>query len=320
MLRNVIAIVAIFGFSAFTLALPAQEKATPLVTPSTADRATLVDGVIRQLAVRFDVGRPIDATLKQVLDDLHTQMGVNFQIDDVGFKNTDPPLENVEDCHVKFPKAKNVRLDQFLNLCLKPLGGTVMVRPGHLEITTLKEAWLEAAGGSSWIEPSFDDDDVVFVRPLPVSRGPIVHVLLGNRTMTEVVRDLVDQFGDRNIVVAPQVGTKARTTVLSGRLINVPLQDAVETVAELADLKCVHLDNVYLITTRDRAEPMLRELAERRDIQQIQSLLANNGIYVTPTQIRLKFFQPSQSTGESKRPVRPSWDDYARSIRDRQKP
>src|SRR5712692_11436345 len=92
----------------------AQEKAAPLVTPSTVDRATMVDDVIRQLALRFDVERPIDASLKDVVDDIHGRLGVNFQIDAVAFKNTEPPLENVEETRIKITRTKNIRLDQFL--------------------------------------------------------------------------------------------------------------------------------------------------------------------------------------------------------------
>src|SRR5262245_22247448 len=81
--------------------IPGQQKDPLMLRPASAERATSVDDVIRQLALRFDVARPTDGPLKEFLNELHSRHGVNFRINDLAFKNSDPPLEEVGDVKVK---------------------------------------------------------------------------------------------------------------------------------------------------------------------------------------------------------------------------
>src|SRR5262249_44010370 len=177
--------------------MPGQQKDSLMLAPSSADRATLVDDVIRQLALRFDVARPTDAPLKEFLNELHSRHGVNFRINDLAFKNSDPPLEEVGDVKVKVPIARNVRLDRLLMQALEPIQGIQMVRQGYLEITTFRDEMKEAGeinldGGGVW-------------RGYYESRGePFVHVTLAGRSLTAILADLARQYGDQNIILAPQ--------------------------------------------------------------------------------------------------------------------
>src|SRR5262249_43405452 len=135
--------------------IPGQQKDPLMLRPASAERATSVDDVIRQLALRFDVARPTDGPLKEFLNELHSRHGVNFRINDLAFKNSDPPLEEVGDVKVKVSIAISVRLDRMLMQVLEPIQGVYMVRQGYLEITTFKDAMKEAGeinldGGGMW--------------------------------------------------------------------------------------------------------------------------------------------------------------------------
>src|SRR5262249_54513325 len=227
---------------------------------------------------------------------------------DLAFKNSYPPLEEVGDVKVKVSIAINVRLDRMLMQVLEPIQGVYMVRQGYLEITTFKDAMKEAGeinldGGGMW-------------RGYYESRGdPFVHVTFAGRSLTAILADLARQYGDQNIILAPQARGMAETK-LFGRLVNLPLRRALQVAADLADLKCVAADNVCLITTKDRAEPLLRELSDRADIQRIQSELADNNVFLTKNQIR-RLLDAPPATVQSRRPATPSWEEYAKRVQGR---
>jgi hypothetical protein len=60
-----------------------------------------------------------------------------------------------------------------------------------------------------------------------------------------------------NIVVAPNIGDRAKKAV-SLKLDKVPVETAVRLLAEVADLRCVRMENVLWVTTPEKAK-VLRE-------------------------------------------------------------
>ena len=54
-------------------------------------------------------------------------------------------------------------------------------------------------------------------------------------------------------MVDPGLGEKARTAV-TVTLLNAPLDSAVRVLMEMVELDCVWLDNIFYITTRDKAQ------------------------------------------------------------------
>src|SRR5262245_23845954 len=110
--------------------------------PQTPERTKALSKALSKVV---DIERPINASLKDVLEFLSDRFDLTIIVDPVAFKNSDPPLENVEETAVKLPKLPGVTLSTVLRLILSPIGGTYLVRRDYIEITTAKEAIKEKA-------------------------------------------------------------------------------------------------------------------------------------------------------------------------------
>ena len=291
----------------------AQEP--PPISLSTNPNEATVEEQMQKLTVRINIDHVTDLPLRELLDLLHSRIGANFRINEESFKALEPPLENVAETKIRLPRLKNTRLDSFLTLVLESINGTFLVRRDYLEITTLKEACRECGG--PW--PGFDVD-----LDWPDSgeayldfRLPFVQMAFTNKPLTAVFADLMAVYNDRSVVFAPQATQRMKVAV-TGRLLNVPLNQALQILAKLGDLEAVTCGNITLITSAEKAEPMLKDLADRRAVSRIQRLLEQNEIYATKDQIRAMFLPlSSPSPGAARGRAKVSWDDYARNVLDK---
>ncbi|HLW68707.1 MAG TPA: hypothetical protein VKS79_25540 [Gemmataceae bacterium] len=290
----------------------AQEEQAPPISLSQRNREWTVEEVMQKLSVRINVDYKTEIPIRDLLNQLQDHCGVSFRIYEDAFKALEPPLENVEETKIRLPRMMNTRLDSLLTFALQSVNGTVLVRRDHLEITTLKEACRECGG--PW--PGFDVDLDWPDSPEAYAdfRLPFVQMAFTNRPLTSVFADLIAVYNDRNVVFAPQATQRMKVAV-TGRLTNIPLNQALQILAKLGDLEAVTCGNITLITTAEKAEPMLKDLAERRAVSRIQRLLEQNDIYASKDQIRGAFLQPSGSASSNARGrARVSWDDYARNV------
>jgi hypothetical protein len=293
----------------------AQEQETPPISLSQRSHDWTVEEVMQKLSLRINVDYRTEIPLRELLNQLEDHCGVSFRIYDDAFKALEPPLENVGETKIHLPRMMNNRLDSLLTFALQSVNGTVLVRRDHLEITTLKEACRECGG--PW--PGFDVD-----LDLPDSteayfdfRLPFVQLSFTNQPLKVVFGQLMAVYNDQNIVFAPEATQRMKVSV-TGRLLNVPLNQALQILAKLGDLEAVTCGGITLITTAEKAEPMLKDLAERRAVSRIQRLLEQNDIYATKDQIRAMFLPLSPRTSDSARGrARISWDDYARNMLER---
>ncbi|HEV3143211.1 MAG TPA: hypothetical protein VGZ47_04930 [Gemmataceae bacterium] len=294
----------------------AQEVASPPISLSQRTREWTVEEVMQKLSLRINVDYKSEIPLRDLLGQLEDHCGVSFHVYEDAFKALEPPLENVDETRIRLPRMTNTRLDSLLTLALQPVNGTVLVRRDHLEITTLREACRECGG--PW--PGFDVDldwslDQSFFFDF---RLPFVQMSFTNRPLNAVFAQLMAVYNDQNIVFAPEAMQRMKVPV-TGRLLNVPLNQALEVLAKLADLEAVTCGKITLITTAEKAAPMLKDLAERRAVRRIQSLLEEENIYATPEQIRALFLPPASNSGTTNRSrARISWDEYARNVREKQ--
>jgi hypothetical protein len=295
----------------------AQDVTAVPITLSSNPNESTVEEQMQKLAQRFSVHRKMEAPLKDLLDWLHEQRSVNFRVNRAAFQDLEPPLENVGETRIELAPLTNTRLDSVLTYVLRNVNGTCLVRRDHLEITTLKEACRECGG--PW--PGFDVDldwncDQSFFADF---RLPFVQLSFKNRPLGSIFAELMTVYNDQNIVFAPQAATRMKVPV-TGRLLNVPLNQALTLLAKLGDLEAVTCGKITLITTAEKASPMLKDLAERRMVRRVQLLLQDTDIYVTPEQLRVLLFPaPAGSNENSARcRARISWDDYARNVLEKQ--
>jgi hypothetical protein len=191
-----------------------------------------------------------NTSLEQVLAALGKTADVSFEINERAFKIEQ--LINVEQSAVVesagLPGRETTlarRLKQVLARVQVPSGATFLVRRDHIEITTLNQ--VNAALGSD--APRQPLDDAAEIKPIEV---PLVHLLVERRPLEDVLRTLADQ-SDSSIMLDVREGEKGKKLV-SANLLNAPLDSALFLLGEMAELRLVRLDNVYYLTTPEKAQ------------------------------------------------------------------
>ncbi len=116
---------------------------------------------------------------------------------------------------------------------------------------------------------------------VPVSEGENVRVtgVFKERPLNEVLAEIADDC-DTTILVAPQTGD-ARMMFINARLLNVPLESALELLAVQADLRVVKRKNAYLITGKDHANELTEE-AHNTAMRKIELEASRAGLQQKP--------------------------------------
>ncbi len=200
--------------------------------------------------VKFEGFTDAGMTLAQALDQLAKQFDLTFDVNEKAFTT-----ENVADVGKTeitqmgpLPAMKNVRLDTVLRKVLARVpvesGATWTLREDRIEITThqaqVAEVWGEYTGP--------------FL--------PLVWATFDKVPLEDVLKELSEQT-EFNIVLDNRAAEKARTPV-TARLRNSPLDTALRLLADMADLRSVHIDNVLYVTTKENAAAMEARLEKDR--------------------------------------------------------
>jgi hypothetical protein len=200
--------------------------------------------------VNFDGIDDARATLNDALEKLNKLYGVSFEIDERAFKVDG--LMDVGRTEIAqptpIPAMKNVRLERILRTILRrvpaPSFATFYVRGDYIEITTgsfQSRAIWGAYGGPHL---------------------PLVNTVLEKAPLEDAVHELAD-LTDFNIVVDARAGDKAKAAV-SARFLNTPLDTALRLLTDMADLRSVHIDNVFYVTTKENAAALEARLEKER--------------------------------------------------------
>ncbi len=140
-------------------------------------------------------------------------------------------------------------LKKILSRVPSPSGATFLVRPDRIEITTedavraelrLPAAKRNAEGVTTERLPPLTSEDF---RKVPLDRA----------------LEVLAEATETNIVLDPRIEEKA-SVLITARLLNVPVETAIELLVEMAGLAVVRRDNVYYVTTAENAE----RFAQRR--------------------------------------------------------
>ena len=120
-----------------------------------------------------------------------------------------------------------------------------VIRPDGVEITT-RRAYLDE------FFPGRDD------AVLP----PLVNVIFDKISLHEALAELASTTGS-NVILDARQGKEGETKV-TAELTNVPLEAAVQVLADMADLGVVRLGNVYYVTSLKHARQLRKQERERR--------------------------------------------------------
>lgn len=202
---------------------------------------------ISALRLALPIDRPIpDTALKDILDylrDLATpaeaardpNKRLLILVDIAAFKKLKAdPGYNVEDEKINLPKLDGVSLETALRVTTEQIGGTFVVKGDHILVTT----WEKAIGRA------LSDNEEV----------RLIHWAADKKPLDEVLAGIADRY-ESSIVVSNQAAGKARKPV-TAKFLNVPLAEAVETLADMNGLQVVRKSNLfYLIDATPSSEP-----------------------------------------------------------------
>ncbi|HYV37696.1 MAG TPA: hypothetical protein VE988_18575 [Gemmataceae bacterium] len=86
-----------------------------------------------------------------------------------------------------------------------------------------------------------------------------ISVDITNQPLGDALKKLADDTGV-NLLVEPQMADKAKTKI-TAQLDDVALETVVRLLAKMADLSCVSVENVIVVTSDERADKLRKESA-----------------------------------------------------------
>ncbi len=238
---------------------------TPAVEAKRKPKANSPVGASTGLEIRDALSKNVEfngvddprITLIEVLDKLTNVYHVTFDINERAFEAES--LNDIARTEVAnrspLPPMKTT-LERVLRKVLTRVpassGAVFLIRKDHIEITTRDAIRREL--GLRKREPTKPlDDDADANRPaLP----PLVWEDLNKVPLEKALSDIAANTGV-NVVLDPRVEKKSSAEVTT-TLRNVPVETAVEVLADMAGLSVVYRDNIVYVTTPENAERLLK--------------------------------------------------------------
>lgn len=175
------------------------------------------------------------------------------------------PAEGVLGCLVAtrpIPKMSQVRLETVLKKILARVpsasGATYVLRRDGIEITTAEFKLAEFRTANASLPPGLDAPPPPIGMPMPELF--LVQADFDKRPLDQAFKELANAT-DSTIVLDGRAADKAKP--VTAALINVPLDTAVEILANMSGLQVVSRDRVLYVTTRDNADAMRKEMQDR---------------------------------------------------------
>jgi hypothetical protein len=194
--------------------------------------------------VKFNGFDDPKTTLAEALDNLAQRYDIAFEVNEKAFV-----LDGLNDV-LRFEVAQPnpiTPMDARLSAVLRKVLARVPVQSGAQFL--IRKEYIEITTGSA-LQAELD---------IPAERRllPLVWESFDGTPLPEALQVLGDDTGF-NVVIDPRVADKMKTPV-KATLRNVPVDTAVRLLAAMDDLQPVLLDNVFYITTPEKA----RRLAEQ---------------------------------------------------------
>jgi hypothetical protein len=204
--------------------------------------------------IKFDGIVDPKTTLGDVIEYIGKHYDLTFDVNEKAFAS-EASAEPLKIEVGPLRAMRNVRLDTVLRKALGRVpvesGATWMLRDDRIEITTRAVQAVEVWGG--YTGPHL----------------PLVWATLDKVPLEDAVRDLAEQT-EFNVLMDNRAGEKGKTPV-SARLRNTPLDTAVRLLADMADLRSVHLDNVLYVTTKENAAALEARIEKEKGVQPTDS-------------------------------------------------
>jgi hypothetical protein len=255
-------LVAFVTVIALTIAHGATE--TPADQELKADgKTTRASSLISRLEKRVSLQKPFEGRFRDALELLAEQYDLPIVLDPAlrEFAGGAQACDGLEDKMVKLPKMLNVRADTLLRLTCEQADAMFLVYPDYIRIVPTVFALYETGVTAAGLDPTDEQPSPLTADQLLKTR-PLIKRAIVNLSFKEVsVANIVDEIAaasGANVILAPLDGRKAEEK-LTVRFANTPVDAAVRTVCEMAELGLIEDANVLLVTSPERA-------AERRKL------------------------------------------------------
>jgi hypothetical protein len=221
------------------LFLRGEEPApTAAQTKTTADRAQEMRWKLAKPGLNLEKGVDPNTKFQDAVDFFSEKAGVLILVDTEAFK-TDLQIDNVGEQTIWLPKMSGLRLSTMLAKLTAKIGGTYLVLPEHILITTPVRA-----NPLAWADSNFSPEPTVDVE---INKWPLETALAEMSDLTGI-----------NIVLDARPGEKGRATV-SAKFNNAPVGTAVRLLADMANMDAVALNGALYVTTRENAVRLREE-------------------------------------------------------------
>jgi hypothetical protein len=197
-------------------------------------------------------------TLIEALDMMARRYPTDFVVNERAFRYEMlldvPKTYLVETSPVPPMKARLHKvLERILDRIPCPSGATWMLRRDHVEITTGR--FLLSETRDRGIATLREEGEGGLVLPRPLAQADF-----RKKPLSEVLEQLAERTGF-NVVLDEAVAKEKGATLATARLRNVPIDTAVLVLASQGSLGMAELDNVFYVTTEEKAASLAKRHA-----------------------------------------------------------
>jgi hypothetical protein len=234
------------------------------------------------LARRVSLDKPFEGKFKDAIELLADKYELPIVLDPAirEVVGIGAECDGLEDKPVKLPKMLNVRVETLLRLTCEQADAMFLVYPDYLRVVPTLFGLYEAAVTTAGSDPNDSEPALLTTEQLlktrPLTRRAIVNVSFKDAPIAEILDEIAGRSG-ANVALAPLVAEKANTK-LTVHLANAPVDVAVRTICEMADLGMIEDANVLVVTTRERAAARMKQEAEKKKAAMLAALPPNAGL------------------------------------------
>lgn len=187
----------------------------------------------QQITVEFEPNTP----LREALSHIAERYKMTILVDTETFK-ADQDQPDIEGQPVKLMRLPDVKVITALRAIFQQINGDFYIKDDVL--TVVPRSYVQAGR--------------VFKHPVDVN--------FSKRPLAEALTELSDLSGV-SVVLDPR-GQADGNLVVTADFRNVPVQDAVRVLANMADMKSVVMDNLLYVTSIENADNLEEEKAQKR--------------------------------------------------------
>ncbi|MBA4065008.1 MAG: hypothetical protein C0501_15105 [Isosphaera sp.] len=249
----------------------------PAQQPKPADPKATTDGaadLAKRLAARVTLDKAFEGKFPDAVKMLAEKFDLPLTVDREVLRyllESDDGVEQVPGT-VRLPKLADVKLETLLTILCDQANAKFLVYPDRVRIATLG-FWLyetrvrqDTSNDASPADPNDPNAvPILSITDLEKSKPLIKRAVVTKAFKAVAVSDILDEIATgtgATVNLSPLVGNKADTR-LTVRFANTPVDAAVRTVCELADLGVIEDANTLTVTTRERAAEVEKKAADK---------------------------------------------------------